>query len=217
MQLWKHVLLMAVAGTIAGCGSPFLHSAAGSGPAIQDDGLTGEWTKIGPTTIHANISEPSEGAGIYSVGLSVQDAGELKTSLSLELTLTEIGGNRYADLFLARADRDRLVETYGFLAVPVHQVMKISRTGDELHVWSFNGSWLEGTAQEGKFSHDRITVGGGEVQMVTAPTDQVRQLIARRGNDATAFGEPMVFRRVRPNSLISGASEPALSGSGTPK
>lgn len=86
----------------------------------------------------AVISEPKESTdgagGPYMVALTVQHEGESKTSLTLELTLTEIDGPRYADLFLARAERDRLVGTYGFLAVPVHQVMKLSRDGDELRV-----------------------------------------------------------------------------------
>ena len=201
MFYWKHALVIAASGVIAGCGTPFLHSASGNGPLIRDPGLAGERTTAGAPTTHAVIHDPKDSAGgggdggPYVVALTVQHDGESKTSLTLDLTLTEIGGARYADLFLARAERDRLVGTYGFLAVPVHQVIKISRDGDELRVWSFNGSWLEGTAQGGMFSHDRITVGGGEVEMVTAPTDKVRELIARHGNDGAAFAEPLVFRR----------------------
>lgn len=214
MLSWKHVLVLATAGLIAGCGTTFLHSASGPEAAIRDPGLAGEWTTTGPTITHAVIGEPRERAGAsgdggsYMVAITVQHEGETKTSLALELTLTEIGGARYADLFLARSERDRLVGTYGFLAVPVHQVMKVSREDDELRVWTFNGSWLEGTANGGMFSHDRITIGGGEVELVTAPTDQLRELIARHGNDAAAFGDPMVFRRVLPHPT-SGTGSPA--------
>lgn len=37
----KHVLVIVAAGLTAGCGTPFLHSASGPGPAVTDQGLAG--------------------------------------------------------------------------------------------------------------------------------------------------------------------------------
>ncbi|MEK6702615.1 MAG: hypothetical protein AABZ53_10145 [Planctomycetota bacterium] len=196
-MLYRKPILAVIVAAFAfagGCNTPFLHTAAAPGAVIQDAGLVGEWVSTGPTTSRAVIDQPVNGA--YPVALTVQSGVKSATSLSLELTLTEIGGARYADLFLARADRDQLVQRYGFLAIPVHQIMKVSRDGSELKVWTFDGAWLEKSARGETFAHDRVPVGGTEVAMVTATTEQVRDLIARLGDDTKAFGEAMVFRRV---------------------
>lgn len=187
------IALLALA---SACGTAFVHPAAVSDSLAQDPGLVGEWECTGPTFIHAVIGRPV--GGLYPVTLTVRQKGAQQTSLSLDLSLTDIAGDRYADLFLSRTDRDKLVSTYGFLALPVHQIMKISRSFDQLEVWSFNGAWIEGVARSGGYSHDRVTVGGGEISMTTATTDQLRELIARQGHDPKAFGDPTIFHRSGP-------------------
>lgn len=179
-----------------GCGSPFLHPAASA--STSDPGLVGEWATVQPMEIRASIATPRSGsAGTgYTVALTVHDHGEFKTAMSMDLVLTDIDEGRYMDLSLSRPERDKLVGTYGFLVVPVHQVMKVTREGDTLTVWPFRGDWLEEHAASAAFSHDRVAVGGGDVAMVTAPTERVRELLARCGKDSRAFSDPIVFRRV---------------------
>lgn len=185
------VLLMGLAG---GCGTPFLNSAATSNSLVNDPELVGEWTSEGDTITRAKIA--SQSAGKYEVILTVHHKGEFKSQVDLDVTLTDIGEARFWDLYLARSSREKLVSTYGFLAVPVHQIMKISRMGNELRVWNFNAAWLDSTAKSEKIGSNHIALGGGEVSMVTAPTDQVRDLILRHANDPAAFEAPIVFRRV---------------------
>lgn len=194
--------LVVLAGS-GGCGAPFLHPTATPTQVVQDSGVTGEWATSNPadpTQVRAVITEPGRAQVPYRIALTVHNEGKFKTALELELMLTEIGGIRYADLFLARSEREALVERYGFLAVPSHQLMKIERNGDNLRVWSFDGTFLERTegvpGEGGGLAHDRITIGGGEVTMVTAPTDKVREMIARHANNPRAFEEAIELTRV---------------------
>jgi hypothetical protein len=187
-------VVVAALGLIGGCGAPFLHSAAEGGTGVVDSGIAGEWVTSGQTTTRVTIREGV--GGRYLATLTVHDKGEFKTSLGVDLTLNDIGNARYADLFLSREDRDHMVQTYGFLAVPVHQTVKLRREGDELRVWQFDGRWLERNAVNEGFASDRMVVGGGEMTVVTAPTDQVRASIAKNGDKAEVFGEPLLFRRV---------------------
>lgn len=182
-----------------GCGSPTVHPASTSGALVADPGIVGEWAASEPLGMRAVIEAVATDAKgpSYAASLTVHDKGEFKAAMGLELTLTEVGASRYADLFLARADRDKLVGTYGFLAVPVHQVMKIDRDGDTLTVRSFRGDWLEGHSDGDQLAHERVGVGGGDVVMITAPTDQLRDLLARHADDPQAFGDPIVFHRIR--------------------
>lgn len=189
----------AVAAAMGGCGSPMLHSAAAPGTAVADPDLIGEWASSEPLQVRAVIVPPAPGApaNASSASLTVHDKGEFRTALTIELALTEIRGVRFADLFLARPERDKLVGAYGFLVVPVHQVVKVERDGDTLTVRQFRGDWLETHADGPAYAHDRVAVGGGEVVMITAETARLRDLLAAHADDPAAFSEPIVFRRVR--------------------
>jgi hypothetical protein len=183
--------------TLGACGSPALHSAATSGTLIADPEVVGAWATDEPLQIRAVISPAGSDAKGYTASLTVHNKGEFKTALNLDLLLTEIGSARYADLFLAQPERDKLVNNYGFLIVPVHQVMKLERDGNTLTVRPFRGDWLETHTDGQPGSHDRVAVGGGEVLMITAPTERLRDLLARHADDPRAFGDPIVFHRAR--------------------
>jgi hypothetical protein len=196
MMMHRVILTVAAVGLglAGGCGAPFLHPAVMPGSTAWDPGLVGEWTSAGETVVRAVISEKSEGA--YSAALTIHHKGEFKSSIELDVSLTDIGDARFADLFLARGERDKLVGTYGFLVMPVHQVMKLARDGDHLRVWSFDGDWLERHAGGNGFTSDRLVVGGGEIAVLTAPTAQVRAWIAKNAGNPGAFDPPTEFARV---------------------
>lgn len=186
---------------LGGCGTPSVHTAAPLGETVRDDGIVGEWATSDPaaaTQIRAIITGPTAPTtDVYPLSLTLHHEGKFKTSLNLEMRLTEIGRARYADLFLARSERDKIVETYGFLAVPVHQVLKIAREGDELRAWPFDGSWLERSDAATRVSRERIVVGGGEILLITAPSEELRKLLALHGKDVKAFGDPITLGRLR--------------------
>lgn len=191
-------VVVAVLTVVGGCGSPMLNSAATTGSLVADPGMVGEWAASEPLQVRAVIeaADSNTKGPSYAASLTVHDRGEFKTSMSLELTLTDLDSTRYADLFLARPDGDKLVGAYGFMAIPVHQIMRIVRDGDTLTVRQFQGSWLEGRAEGVEYTHDRVAVGGGEVVMITAPTDKLKDLLVRHASDPAAFGDPIVFRRI---------------------
>lgn len=195
-MIMRTLLPALVCAALAGCGSPMIHTSTGSGQAITDPGLAGEWAAAEPLRMEAVIAADEARSPAYTASLTVYDEGEVRSSLGLELTLTEIGGAAYADLFLGRGDRDALVGRYGFLAVPVHQLVKVDRDGDTLVVRPFRGEWVDDRTRSAGFTHDRVAVGGGEVVLVTARTEQLREFIAKNANNPAAFGDPIVFRRV---------------------
>lgn len=179
---------------VTGCGAPFMQPLATSGETVRDSGLAGEWLSEGDTVCRATITETSEGP--YKASLDVHYKGQPKTTLQLDLSVVETGSNRYVDLFLAKEEREKLVNEYGFLALPVHQIMKMSRQDDVLRVWTFDERWLGKQAAAASLPHDRFAIGGGEITVITAPKEQVRQLIAGEEQPGE-FGEPIVFHRVR--------------------
>lgn len=181
-----------------GCGTPTVHPSAAPGTVVADPGLPGEWAADEPLQLRAMIRPAmSDGkSAAYTASLTVHDKGEFKTALGLELTLTEIETVRFVDLFPARPDRDRLVGMYGFLAVPVHQVMRIDRDGDTMTVRPLLADRPEDRADGAPVSRERIVVGGGEIAMITASTRRLRDLLAEHANDPAAFGDPIVFRRI---------------------
>jgi hypothetical protein len=189
------MLAIAVSLGLGGCGSPLLHPAATPGQSFLDPGLVGDWRTSdadAPTQVRLSISGPAQPDQPYRTAITLHHDRQLKTALDLDVTLTELNGVRFADLFLARSERDRLVEYYGFLTLPTHQLMKLSREGDMLTVWAFDGNWLtQGTEAQ----YDRVTVGGDDIVLVTAPTAHIRDTISRHASDPRAFGAPMVFKR----------------------
>jgi hypothetical protein len=195
----KRLLLVVAANCLlGGCGSPFLHTHAAPGEMTTDPGLVGQWVTLpsNPTQTSAVISSPEKPGSPYLASLVVHHKGEFKTALGVELTLTDIAHARYADLLLAKPDRERMVGQYGFLALPVHQVLKLERKGDVLRVWMFNGDWLASHPHAAGVTTDTVPIGGGTIAFVSASTDRVRELLAEHGDDAGVFAEPVVFRRV---------------------
>lgn len=185
------VMCVTLALVLSGCGSPSLHSAASAGSPSRDAGLAGIWLAHEPATVRADLS-PKADASEYAASLTVHHKGEFKSSLEVDLVLFEIDGVQFADLFLSRPARDKLVESHGFLAVPVHQVTKLSRQGDVLTVWPFEADWLR--SQVGA-PVEPVAVGGGELTLITASPDQMRTILQRSATAPAAFGQPMIFQR----------------------
>lgn len=187
-----------VMASLSGCGSATLQPAFHGGTAVSDPEIVGEWAAEAPLQVRAMIrpADTDGGAASYPVSLTVHEKGEFRAAMSLDLTLTQIESTRFADLFLARSNRDKLVGMYGFLAVPVHQIMKIERDGDTMTLRSFRVNRLEGLADAAPIWHERVVVGGGVVEMVTVRTKALRELLARNAGNAAAFADPIVFRRV---------------------
>ena len=177
-----------------GCAAPSLHPLYAPQTLVQDSGLVGEWATEGPTVTRIVISEA--GGGKYGGELTVHHDGQLKTGLSLEVCLTDIGRDRYADLFLAVPDRERLVAKYGFLALPVHQFMMVKREGDALRAWTFNADWLRQAGSEHAFACEVLPIGGHEVPVITAESGTLREFLGKHAQDPGALSAPMIFHRV---------------------
>ncbi|MCE2652841.1 MAG: hypothetical protein ACK51N_03965 [bacterium] len=188
----------AAACSLAGCSSPSLQGLTPAQSLVEDPGLTGEWVTEGRTVTRVTIS-PGAGRS-YRGTLTVAHDGEFKTGLDVEIRLTDIDSQRYADLYLAKAERDRLIGRYGFLVLPVHQFMALERQGDTIRVWTFNSDWLRRAADAERFPCVGLPLGEGDVPVITADVDAMRAFLARRGRDPGARADPLIFRRVIPVS-----------------
>jgi hypothetical protein len=188
------LLMMAVVSS--GCSAPSLQPLFVPGTLVQDPGLVGEWVTEGPTVARVVLSEGADGK--YLGALTIHHDGQLKTGLSLEVSLTEIGADRYVDLYLAKADRESLAGRYGFLALPVHQFMMIKREGDEARAWMFNADWLQRAAAENAFACEVLPVAGREIAVITADSGSLTEFLRAHAHEDGALLPPMVFRRMRP-------------------
>lgn len=184
---------VAAACCLSACSTPFVSPVHTPASTILDPGIVGAWVSEGPSQYRAIVAEPSDGS--YPVTVVVSDKGAVKTALNLEVALTDIEGTQYADLFLARSEREKLVGEYGFLVLPVHQVARVERDADSLQVWFLKGEWAGRV--DGRFALRTVPIGGGETTVVLADTDRVRKLLAEHAADPAMFADPIVFRRTR--------------------
>jgi hypothetical protein len=196
-HLMQRILLIvacAYAAIVCGCASPSLHPLYGPETLTEDPGLVGEWATEGPTVTRIVVTEAADGR--YHGALTIRRGTETRASVGLELALTDIGEDRYVDLFLARADRETLAGHYGFLALPVHQFMMLRRDDNKLRVWAFNADWMRRAGAENRFACEVLPVAGQEMAVVTATTSSMQQFIERHAHDTNALNPPMVFHRV---------------------
>jgi hypothetical protein len=178
---------------LSGCSVPSLHPLYGPESLVQDAGLVGEWATDGPTVTRVVVSEGPDAK--YLGALTIHHNGELKTDLSLDLSLTQIGEDRYVDLYLAKPDREGLAGRYGFLALPVHQFMMTEREGDVLRVWTFNANWLKRAASENAFACEVLPIGGQDIAVITADSGSFREFVRKHAHDPGSLSGPMVFHR----------------------
>jgi hypothetical protein len=199
---WTIALVTTV--ILSACSSPSIHPLYGPESLVQDPGLVGEWATDGPTVTRVLVSEGSDGR--YLGALTVDLKGELKTSLNLEVSLTQIGEDQYVDLYLAKTDRGTLAAHYGFLALPVHQFMMIKREDDVLRVWMFSADWIQRAGPENAFASEILPIGGHEIAVITADSGSLSGFLRKHAHDPGALSPPIVFRRVAHGPNMGGGS-----------
>jgi hypothetical protein len=198
---------MVVTVVLSGCSAPSLRALYAPGSLVQDPGVVGEWATDGPTVTRVVVNEGADGK--YLGALTIHKDAELKTALSLELSLTQIGEDRYVDLFLARTERETMAARYGFLALPVHQFMIIEREDDVVRVRMFNADWIQRAASENAFAYEVLPIAGRDIAVITADSGSFSEFLREHAHDEGALLPPMVFRRVGPSgaSVRPGAAE----------
>ena len=191
--LMKRSIIVMMATALFACSSPSLQPLAGPQSLVSDPGLVGTWAMEPPNQIRVVVTEGTDGR--YLGALDVQSASPT-TSMMLDLSLTQIGADRYVDLFLAKPEREALAGRYGFLALPVHQFMMLERDGDELRVTSFKAHWLrQAAATTNAFAMEVLPVAGHEIGVVTADSGSLNEFLRVHAHDPGATAPPMVFRR----------------------
>jgi hypothetical protein len=203
-RAWTVGMMMTV--TLWACAVPSLHPLYAPESLVQDPGFGGEWATDGPTVTQVVLGEGSDGK--YVGDLTVHRNGELATRLNVEVSLAQIGDDRYVDLYLAKADRETLAARYGFLALPVHEFMMVKREGDLLQVWTFNADWMQRAASGNAFAYEILPVGGREIAVITADSGSLAAFLRKHAHDPGALSPPMLFRRVAPARVVGDAPVP---------
>ncbi len=179
-------ITLAMLGAASGCSTPSLSPIADQATSVREEGLVGEWKS---DEYSATVSAPSDKA-LYKVAISSISDDEIRGSLNLELRATTLGDHHYLDLFLAKSERKKLVDQYGGLAIPTHQIMRYRLDGDTLTVWMLKEGSLPGT--DGR---THIVYMDDEAEVLTAETAGLRKLIERAPEEA--FDGATEFKRVR--------------------
>jgi hypothetical protein len=200
---WKEIAMLrslaagaiAWVAVLAGCSTPSLGPIATTSTAVSDPGILGTWTTESPWPMTATVS--AQAGDTYMLDLTVTPRDGSPVRRRIDLKLVDIGKHRYADLYLEHLDRDGLFGTYGHLAIPVHQIMKLERTGNTLKAAPIDQAWLEkavGDAKSG-VSHQRVPAAGGEFLILTASPAEIQRFLASHADDARAFPSPYIFQR----------------------
>jgi hypothetical protein len=189
-------LLLTIALISSACSAPSLQPLYVPGTLVQDPGLVGEWATQGPTVTRVVLSEGKDGK--YLGALTIHRDGQLKAGLALEVSLTQIGTDRYVDLYLDKPEREALAGRYGFLALPVPQFMMIKRDGDEATAWMFNADWLRRAAADNAFACEVVPVAGQDIAVITADSGSLGEFLRVHAHDPGALLAPLVFRRMTP-------------------
>jgi hypothetical protein len=180
--------------TLWACSAPSLHPLYAPDSLVQDPGLVGEWASDGQTVARVVVSEGSDGK--YLGVLTIHHDAELKTGLSLEVSLTQIGEDHYVDLYLAKRERETLAGRYGFLALPVHQFMMIERKDDVVRLWMFDAGWVRKAALANAFACEILPIAGRDIAVITADSGSLNGFLRAHAHDAGALLQPVVFHRV---------------------
>lgn len=202
---WRMLSMIACVPMIAACSTPFVNSGVGAGQALSDPKVVGDWKPADADDEDSAVLhiEAAPGArDVYRVVLT-ECVGDKTRTLELEARLTELGGRKFADLFLAKSVREDLVGVYGGLAVPVHQMLKYTCDGDELKLWQLDSKQFEKLAAEAELTSTRVVIGGGSatgdgtLSMIVAPTEQIRKFLAAHADDEDIFDALDAYRRVK--------------------
>jgi hypothetical protein len=187
---------MAALLALGGCAAPSLRPLTGPESLVQDAGLVGEWVTEGPTVARVVVTEGEDGR--YLGALTIHHKGEFKTALELEISLTQIGEDRFIDLYLTKRNRQALAAQYGFLALPVHQFMMLERAEDVLRVWTFDSEWIRPAAAERACASEVLPIAGRDIAVITADADELAAFLREHAHDPGSLSPPMVLHRVRP-------------------
>ncbi len=181
-------MVLCVLGVATGCSTPSLSPVADAATAVRDDGLLGEWKS---DKYRATISAPSD-KPLYRVAVVALDDEEIKGAMNLEMRATKIGEHEYLDLFLARSERRKLVQEYGGLAIPTHQIMRYTLDGDVLSLWLLSVDEIPGGEGRTHIAYDN---NEADAPVLTGETAALRKMV-ETAPDA-AFEPATEFKRVR--------------------
>jgi hypothetical protein len=155
---------------MVGCGDLLsLHALYTKETQVFDPSLEGKWQNADNSMVVTRMGD------FYEVLLQARPAHGDPTKF--ELHLLDIQGVRFADLEGA--------DQIG------HMILRVRQSGGQLHVAFMDSKWLRETVP-----HDDADIERGAKQAIlTIPTAQVRNLVAKYAKDDRAYDKEIVFSR----------------------
>jgi hypothetical protein len=174
---------------------------------VQDDGLIGKWCQDDgkQTWEFSEAKSASRDASIkesYFLTITDKDGKEG----NFHVHLTEIGGQRFLDLFPRPPSDIDASDFYKYHLQFVHTFFRCQRDGDELEVTAMDVQWLERYLKSNpdSLSHHFVSNNGFPTQeqrapraqlVVTAGTEQLRSFLSEHATSKQAFPKPSQLSR----------------------
>lgn len=174
--------------------TPSLHPLFATSETLP--GIEGRW-QLAETESHLEFRKRDDGYLVPIDGPTMKVEVE-KEPLEMRgrARFGRLSGQLFADFTAVDERVDVLDGTSGFALWPVHVFARVELSGNRLHLARLNDEWLKQAVTSGQIhlAHEVV----GEDLVLTASTHDLQRVIADLAFHAEAFGEPVVFRRVRP-------------------
>jgi hypothetical protein len=155
---------------MVGCGDLLsLHALYTKETQVFDPSIEGKWQNDDNSMVVTRMWD------FYEVLLQGRPAHGDPTKF--ELHLLDIQGVRFADLEGA--------DQIG------HMILRVRQSGAQLHVAFMDSKWLRETVPH----DDADTERGAKQAMLTVPTSQVKNLVAKYAKEERAYDKEIVFSR----------------------
>jgi hypothetical protein len=183
------VLLGAVA--LAGCVVTSVYPYYTAKEVTFDDGLTGRWTKPGETNVYWTFDRDADRAYFVTA------VDEHETNC-FNGYLFQLKGQPFLDLCTTNRDDWR--------QLPLHLVVKVERTSDQLHLAVLNSGWLgklleahPKTLRHMVVPEKPLGTNGSKEFYLTAETPDLQKFLLKYRNDTNAFDALNELKRANSN------------------
>lgn len=192
-----------------GCSVPSLNALATPETTVFEPALLGDWKQKDTGDDGLQVRVLKGDAKTCEIVLNPVESGAAKSQVdsdgpvNLKLTgsLVKLGEQRFVDLTLSKGARDKLGDRYALLAIPVHQIVKISIEPDRLTIWDLDDGWIKDLVKQNPTAIEHSMVDG-DSPVITAPTAAFQKFIAAHATDEKAWTDPQVYVRVKPAAPV---------------
>jgi hypothetical protein len=188
-------LLLLAAAVLAGCQTPSIRPLASDDKRITDAALVGRWQSEEGDTYTVQVEDDH-----YLVVIEDHDK-QIDHKWNLEVQPIQLGKYRFADISVAKKERDTIDERWGPLFVPTHMFVRytVDVGAGSLKLWTLKADWLSKQRVRPSYtSFDYVHIDPFDLRvMLTADTRDLQTFLESHADDPNAF-QMEEFKRVKP-------------------